>query len=180
MACVLGQANEHYLKGRPDSEDTPIAMLLSIPDATLGKIATSLSIYEVMKLQSTCRYFYRNAAANFWQPKFDVLPEDIPRPASDSPLEVWVAQYIEWYQKALGISSSCFFGSWLDDGRYWERDVPESSSPYGTVRLLKHVCWLDFGGRLLCPPGGTFIVALRCKVGKCDACEILHQTPTSL
>jgi hypothetical protein len=138
---------------------------LTIPDVAFSKIAVLLSTFETSVLQISCRVLYENAVAYFWVPKFDALPEDVPRPAPDSSLRIWFSEYIKWQQRALGICSSDLFGAWLTDQRYWKRNVPESSSPYGNVLELNQVCWLDFGGTILCSPGSTYIVALRCKVG---------------
>jgi hypothetical protein len=141
--------------------DTPF---LNIPDNAFSKIAVLLSTFETSALQSTCRFLRDNAVPFFWVPKFDILPKDTPRPAPDSTLKIWFSEYVKWQQRALGICSSDLGGAWLTDEQYWKRNVPESSSPYGVVLELKQVCWLDFGGTILCQPGGTYIVALRCKV----------------
>ena len=154
-----------------ESWKVPIAMILSVPYSILAKIASPLSICDVLRLQSTCRSLHVNAVSNFWAPKFDDLPEQIPRPTVGSSLKVWVSELVKWQRKALGISSSNIYGAWLNDPRYWAQNAPESKSPYGTAHVLKHVCWLDLGGILLCPPGSTYFVALRCKVTK--SCKLL-------
>ena len=146
------------------TREVPTLTILNVPDLGLAKIASSLSICGVLRLQSTCRSFRDNAVANFWAPKFDSLPEQTPRPSFDSSLNVWVSEYIKWQQKALGISSCNIYGAWLKDTRYWSQNAPEPTSPYGTAHVLKHVCWMELGGSLLCPQGSTYVVALRCKV----------------
>jgi hypothetical protein len=149
------------------------SQFLNLPDIAFSKIAVLLSTFETSNLQSACRFLRDNAVPFFWVPKFDTLPEDTPRPGLDSSLKIWFSEYIKWQQRALGICSSDLCGAWLNDERYWKRNVPESSSPYGVVLELTQVCWLDFGGSILCQPGGTYIVALRCKVG--DLHSALHE-----
>ena len=153
-----------------ESWKVPIAMILSVPYSILAKIASPLSICDVLRLQSTCRSLHVNAVSNFWAPKFDDLPEQVPRPTVGSSLKVWASEPVKWQRKALGMSSSSIYGAWLNDPRYWAQNAPESKSPYGTAHVLKHVCWLDLGGILLCPraavSGSAHFVALRCKVTK--------------
>jgi hypothetical protein len=135
-----------------------------LPDICWGIIAHFLSIIETLRLQSTSRSLHNHAIMYLWAPKFDSLPNCIRRPNTDASLQTWISQYIKWQQKAFALPSSEIFGAWLNDTRYWDENSPEMSSPFGTAHVLKNVCWMDVWGSFFCPPGNTYIIALRCKV----------------
>ena len=83
--------------------------------------------------------------------------------ALPTPWTVWAQEIVKWQHQGLCILPQNIHGSWLDDQRYWKKNIPEQDSTFGSVTKLEEVCWFQVCGSIVCPPGNNYIVLMKMK-----------------
>ncbi len=139
----------------------PRYCLLDLPLDSLSVVASFLCDADVVALSSSCTQL---RAPAMWAEKlrsFGIRGVSALTARDAGRLHRRCARALNGVGAGAAARSGTFAISWLDSPQYWQRDVPEGSSPFGAMHVLQHVCWLDVQGTLEVVGGGSFLVALR-------------------